>query len=124
MSVVWGNVVYDSARIGASIGTRGTGQEDRAILFKADSFCVDVMIHAGTGGIHLVQGQVLHQAHDTPVRGVRVRLGQDSEGAETDCYGQFSLTNLRGEDLKFLVVGIGEKEVICWLPVCDTWSSE
>jgi hypothetical protein len=114
-----GRLVFDSACVGAWLGTRGNDLNHRTLLFKADGFCVDVMVHGGTAGMHFLQGQVLHQVRDTPLAGARIRLDDESDTVATDLYGQFSLTSLARDGSLTIHVHMAEAELVCAIPPGD-----
>ena len=114
-----GRLVFDSAVAEAWLGTRGNDLKHRTLLFKADGFCVDVMVHGGAAGMHLLQGQLLHQARDTPLAGARIRLDDEPETVETDIYGQFSLTSLARDGSLTIHVRMEEAELVCAVPPDD-----
>jgi hypothetical protein len=107
--------VFDSARVGALVGTRGPCSAERSLLFAAGAYSVDVVVFPGAGGLHALHGQVIDTASERGLCGARVRLGAE-EPVETDTYGQFALSTLGTAEETVLRVDHEGLVLECTLP--------
>jgi hypothetical protein len=110
--------VFDSARVGALVGTRGPWSAERSLLFTAGSHAVDVVVFPSAGGLHVLHGQVIDSAREQGLCGARVRIGA-GEPVETDPYGQFALSTLGAGSETLLRVDHADLELECALPALE-----
>jgi hypothetical protein len=111
-------LVFDSARAGALVGTRGPGSHERSLLFAAGAHAVDVVVFPAAAGLHVLHGQVIDTAREHGVRGAQVRLGA-GDPVETDPYGQFALSTLGGAEETVLRVVHEALELECTVPALE-----
>lgn len=109
-------LVFDSARVGALPGFRSVAAAERSLLFRADGICVDILVLPPSGGLQVAHGQVIEEAGERGVPGATVRLGDEAVPTETDAFGQFSVSALRGDGAQTLHVGSGPLALVCAVP--------
>ena len=109
-----GKLVYDSARTGIRLGTRGI-TDARIALFRVDGYSIDVTVQVGPDQMGIFYGQVSSEAGGKAVVGARVRLDGHSE-TKTDEHGQFALAGPRKGQASNIRISIGEEELLCAIP--------
>jgi hypothetical protein len=109
-------LLFDSARAGTLVGTRGLAGEERSLLYGAGTIAVDVVVFAARDGLHVIHGQVIDTAGDHPLGGARVRLDDARDAVDTDHFGQFSLSTLVGTPGQALCVEGDGVAFACPLP--------
>jgi hypothetical protein len=110
-----GRLVFDSDRAAARVGRRSADGCGRMLLFRADRYAVDVVVHAPGNELRLYHGQVVDERSGAPVAAAGVSL--DDDGAvRTDEFGQFSLSDLVGAGPRRLRIQVSDGDLECPIP--------
>ncbi len=116
MSTHEGRLLFDSARQGPMVGTRLGRSPDRTLLFRAEPFSVDLVVHASSDRLLYFHGHVVREQEGTPVTGAEVRLRNSPEAVATDEYGQFAVSSLDGGGDETLLITTDAAEVVFRIP--------
>ena len=114
MTVRKGKLIYDSARTGIRLGTRGVA-DARIALFRVGGYCIDLTIQVGPDRMGVFYGQVSAEDGGKPMVGARVGLDGHSD-TRTDGHGQFALAGPRKGDASNIRIWIGDEELLCAIP--------
>ncbi len=112
-----GTLVYDSARSEGgvpSLPSPATG--DRSLWFQAERVSVDVLLTCRKSRLQLIHGQVLDHETGEPLTSSCVTLGSSGSSAETNEFGEFSLSTMDHRDVRTLCVDAGDGEIVCAIP--------
>ena len=116
MNHLEGRLLYDSAQERAAVGTRNPGRADRTLLFRADPFSVDLVVHTASNDLRYFHGHVVRDQKGLPVVGAQVRLDAERQSVVTDEHGQFAVSTLDRSPRQCVVIGTEHEEVVCRIP--------
>jgi len=116
MTIHEGTLLFDSAQDEAMVGTRFGRRPDRTLLYRSESFNVDLLIHATSDGLRYFHGHVTREGEGTPVTGALVRLVDPIDTVTPDEYGQFAVSRLSAEGRATLLVAAGDADLVCEIP--------
>jgi hypothetical protein len=109
-------LLFDSATSTPVPGARALVGGERVLLFGLGDVSIDMMIFEPSGGLSVIHGQILDARGDGAGVRVRVRLGDDGDGVETDHFGQFALSTMGSLDAEVLHAESTDLEAACTLP--------
>jgi hypothetical protein len=113
------NLIYDSSREGAAVGVRFGRSADRTLLFQAEPFSVDLVVHRDSDQLRYFHGQVVREALGAPVVGACVRLEESGDSVLTDEFGQFAVSSMAAVQSHVLEIGTECESIVLNVPPAE-----
>lgn len=110
-----GRLIYDSARINATVGTRSGFSGERSLCYRSGELTVDLMVSTA-GALQTIHGQIVHEPSGRPVHHATVRVGDTTQPVSTDAHGEFTTSALAAQGVQFIWIHTPEGQVLCGIP--------